>query len=159
MGRDGSPVLDRYPPKANPIGTPRPAPAAATPSAPPSAPAAGAPPGPATPPPPGGGALLRLDVPFDPDEFARQLGESRIQVDVPRDALAEVLRRVADFMGFGIYVYEIRIAPAPGEQLQSFRVDLTRVDYSPRDKRWGPFEERGRSDSPFGPGASGERRT
>jgi hypothetical protein len=105
------------------------------------------------------GGLLRLDTPFDPDEFARQLGETRIQVDVPRDSLAEVLRRVADFMGFGIYVYEIRVAPVPGDQLQAFRLELTRVDYSARDKRWNPFEERGRSDSPFGPGSTGTQRT
>jgi hypothetical protein len=112
-------------------------------------------------PPPGelSGSLLRLDAPFDPDEFARQLGETRIQVDVPRDTLAEVLRRVADFMGFGIYVYEIRVAPVPGEQLSAFRLELTRVDYSARDKRWNPFEERGRSDSPFGPGSTGTQRT
>ncbi|HEV2449191.1 MAG TPA: hypothetical protein VGU43_02130, partial [Thermoplasmata archaeon] len=145
--------------KENPVGLTRSPPAAANATRTLPAPAAAARAGPAAAPPASGGSLLRLDVPFDPDEFARQLGESRIQVDVPRDALAEVLRRVADFMGFGIYVYEIRIAPAPGEQLQSFRVELTRVDYSARDKRWGPFEERGRSDSPFGPGSTGERRT
>jgi hypothetical protein len=161
VGRDGSPVLDHYPPKASPFGTAPSSARAVVKSRAPAASPPSVPPTPTVSAPPGGtaGGLLRLDSPFDPDEFARQLGETRIQVDVPRDSLAEVLRRVADFMGFGIYVYEIRVAPVPGDQLQAFRLELTRVDYSAREKRWNPFEERGRSDSPFGPGSTGTQRT
>ncbi|MCI4335029.1 MAG: hypothetical protein L3K04_05335 [Thermoplasmata archaeon] len=163
VGRDSSPVLDKYPPKdpsltlrALPPPIPSPArPAPAGTKAPPVAGAALSSPVVA---PPGGGTLLNLEKPFDPDEFAQQLGETRIQVEVPRDALAEVLRRIADFMGFGIYVYEIRVAPLPGEQLKAFRLDLTRVDYSAGERRWNPFEERGRSETPFGPGGAPGRR-
>jgi hypothetical protein len=162
VGRDGSPVLDKYPPKdpglslRGPAPPPAPARAAAAPpalgAASPVLPSSG---GAA---PPSGGTLVNLEAPFDVDEFAQQLGETRIQVDVPRDALAEVLRRVADFMGFGIYVYDIHVAPAPSDQLKLFRVELSRVDYSSADRRWTPFEERGRSETPFGPaGAPGRR--
>jgi hypothetical protein len=162
VGRDGSPVLDKYPPKdpglslRGPAAPPTPArampPTTAPGTANPAPPATG---GAA---PLAGGTLLNLEAPFDVDEFAGQLGETRIQVDVPRDALAEVLRRVADFMGFGIYVYDIHVAPAPSDQLKLFRVELTRVDYSSADRRWNPFEERGRSETPFGPaGAPGRR--
>ncbi|HKS59859.1 MAG TPA: hypothetical protein VJS68_03675 [Thermoplasmata archaeon] len=69
---------------------------------------------------------------------------------VPREHLAEVLRRVSDFMGFGIYVYSIRVTPSPSELLKSFDVELQRVDFTP-PAGWVPFEEKGRSDSPFGP--------
>jgi hypothetical protein len=97
------------------------------------------------------GSLLTLERPFDPDDFAQQLGETLIEVKVPRDQLAEVLRRVADFMGFGIYVYEIAVRPAPTELLNDFIVTLRRVDFQPAKPGWVPFEEKGRSDSPFGP--------
>ena len=74
---------------------------------------------------------------------------------MPRDALAEVLHRVLEFMGFGIYVYSISVRPAPDELLKSFVVELQRVDYSPEKGAWVPFVEKGTSDSPFGP--SGNR--
>ena len=95
--------------------------------------------------------LLSLERPFDLEEFAQQLGETLVEVTVPREHLGEALRRVAEFMGFGIYVYEIAVRPAPAELLNGFVVRLQRVDYRPERKGWGPFEERGRSDSPFGP--------
>lgn len=151
VGRDASPVLDRYPPKApgsapappRPISltsgvTDRPAPPAPA-TAPPAA--SGAPPQP----------LITLERPFDVDEFSTLLGETSIRVTVPRDALPEVLRRVTEFMGFGIYVYSISVRPAPAELLKSFVVELQRVDYSTEKGAWLPFVEKGTADSPFGP--------
>ena len=70
---------------------------------------------------------------------------------MPREDLVEVLRRITDFMGFGIYVYSIRVYPEAEETLKKFVVELQRVDYSATRRDWGPFEEKGRSDSPFGP--------
>ncbi len=167
VGRDGSPVLDRYPPRDAAGGPPGPIrpppPALATSSsfasAPPPPvgtkaadrasplPAAQAP---AATPPVGG--LLSLDAPFDIDGFSQLLGEPNLRVTVPREDLPEVLRRVTDFMGFGIYVYAIRVEPAPEERLRQFVVTLERVDYSAARGAWAPFEEKGRSESPFGPG-------
>jgi hypothetical protein len=95
--------------------------------------------------------LIPLERPFDIDEFAQLLGETRIRVTVPRDALPEVLRRITDFMGFGIYVYSIQIRPAPSELLKQFVVELQRVDFSSSEKDWVAFREQGRVDSPFGP--------
>jgi hypothetical protein len=95
--------------------------------------------------------LITLEPTFDVDEFASLLGETSIRVTVPREDVAEVLRRVSDFMGFGIYVYSITVRPAPSELLKSFVVELQRVDYSPGDRAWVPFVEKGASDSPFGP--------
>jgi len=95
--------------------------------------------------------LITLERPFDVDQFSNLLGETSIRVTVPRDALPEVLRRVFEFMGFGIYVYAITVRPAPTELLKAFVVELQRVDYSAKDGRWGPFVEKGTSDSPFGP--------
>jgi hypothetical protein len=146
VGRDASPVLDRYPPKDPGLsvrGPPRsPSPAAPTaPSAP--APAASEP---ATPVP-----LISLERPFDVDEFSSLLGETSIRVTVPREDLAEVLRRVSEFMGFGIYVYAVTVRPTPGDLLKSFVVELQRVDYSSAKGAWLPFEEKGASSSPFGP--------
>jgi len=89
------------------------------------------------------------------DEFATLLGETSIRVTVPREALPEVLHRVLEFMGFGIYVYTISVRPAPAELLKSFVVDLQRVDYSAEKGAWVPFVEKGTTDSPFGP--SGNR--
>ena len=91
---------------------------------------------------------------FDVDEFSQSLGENQVRVVVPREDLAEVLRRVLDFMGFGIYVYQFRVYPESEETLRRFVVELQRVDFNPTRKDWGPFEEKGRSDSPFGPGGS-----
>jgi hypothetical protein len=72
-------------------------------------------------------------------------------VTVPREDLPEVLRRVTEFMGFGIYVYGVTIRPAPSELLKSFVVELDRVDYSPEQQAWVKFVDKGVSDSPFGP--------
>jgi len=156
VGRDPSPVLDRYPPRApadggRPIAPPRPV---VAPSAAPAAPPATLPPtAPADAPTPRG--LLSLERPFDVDEFAALLGSPAIRVDVPKEALAEVLRRITDFMGFGIYVYALSVRPGPDETLRRFVVELRRVDFSSAERRWVPFEEKGTVDSPFGPGGSG----
>jgi hypothetical protein len=95
--------------------------------------------------------LITLERPFDVDDFAQSLGENQIRVVVPREDLAEVLRRITDFMGFGIYVYALRVQPDSEEMLKKFVVELQRVDFSPSAKRWIDFEEKGRSESPFGP--------
>ena len=149
VGRDPSPVLDRYPPKTllptPPVpGATETGPTLSVPHAPVPPPAnAGTPPGPTAGPstPPEG--LIRLERPFDADEFSRLLGETAIRITVPRDALPEVLRRVTEFMGFGIYVYSITVRPAPSELLHQFVVELQRVDYDPTAKSWRPFVERG----------------
>jgi hypothetical protein len=148
VGRDPSPVLDRYPPK-DPKLAPRGPPAStppprASPTSPAAAPAPG--PTPSTPVP-----LISLERPFDVDEFSSLLGETSIRITVPLDHLAEVIRRVVDFMGFGIYVYSVSVRPAPSELLKAFVVELHRVDYSPEAKGWIEFVEKGTSDSPFGP--------
>lgn len=95
--------------------------------------------------------LISLERPFDIDEFSQLLGQTQIQVTVPRDSLAEVLRRICDFMGFGIYVYTVRVRPGPEELLKTFVVELQRVDFSPKTGDWAPFQDRGRADNPFGP--------
>jgi len=147
VGRDASPVLDKYPPK-DPKLAPRGPPGGSNavtpaPPAPPPSPTTSA----SSPPVP----LISLERPFDVDEFSGLLGETSIRVTVPLEHLAEVLRRVTDFMGFGIYVYSLTIRPASSELLKSFVVELRRVDYSANDKTWVPFVEKGTSDSPFGP--------
>ncbi|MHB1435818.1 MAG: hypothetical protein ACYCPN_04780 [Thermoplasmata archaeon] len=106
-------------------------------------------PGAPTPSPP----LLSLERPFDIDEFSQLLGETAIRVTVPRESLAELLRRVSEFMGFGIYVYTIAVRPADSDLLKGFIVELRRVDFSREQGRWVPFVEQGASDTPFGPGA------
>jgi hypothetical protein len=100
--------------------------------------------------------LIALERPFDLDEFAGLLGETSIRAEIPREDVAEALRRVAEFMGFGIYVYAIRVAPANDELLHRFVVELQRVDFDAAKGTWVPFEDKGRSESPFGP--SGGRR-
>ncbi len=112
----------------------------------PPAPGAKAAPGAPTP-------LLSLERPFDIDEFSRLLGETAIRVTVPRENLAELLRRVSEFMGFGIYVYAISVRPADSDLLKGFLVELRRVDFSREQGQWVPFVEQGASDNPFGPGA------
>ena len=152
-------MLDRYPPKAGTTASPTPLPisqavtappkTAARPEAPahpPSTPA----PSPTPAPPPTG--LISLDRPFDVDDFSQSLGETQVRVVVPREDLPEVLRRVMDFMGFGIYVYSIRVSPEDSDTLRRFVVELQRVDYSAARRTWVAFEEKGRADSPFGPG-------
>jgi len=119
---------------------------------PPSSSGAGTPPPAASPTQP----LITLDRPFDVDEFSSLLGETSIRVTVPRESLAEVLQRVMEFMGFGIYVYSISVHPAPAELLKSFVVELQRVDYSAEKGAWVPFVEKGTTDNPFGP-TGGER--
>jgi hypothetical protein len=153
VGRDPSPVLDRYPPRESPFA--RPAlttpPAAAAPPAPASSVPPSTPPVAGSPVPPSAGSLIRLDAPFDVDEFSSLLGQTTIRVTVPREDLPEVLRRVTEFMGFGIYVYAVTVRPAPSELLKSFVVELDRVDFSPEKGAWVEFVEKGVSDSPFGP--------
>ncbi|MCI4325759.1 MAG: hypothetical protein L3K00_07790 [Thermoplasmata archaeon] len=159
QGRDPSPVLDKYPPKDPSLtlrgrptvpdrhGPVMPPPAVPKPAV--AAPSGIAPaPGPARP-------LISLVRPFDVDEFAQLLGETMIRLEVPRDDLTEVLRRVCDFMGFGIYVYSVKVRPAKDELLSRFVLELQRVDFDGTTGDWVPFEEKGRSDSPFGP--SGHR--
>ncbi len=80
------------------------------------------------------------------------LGETTIRVTVPRDSLVEVLRRVTEFMGFGIYVYSLAVRPAPSDLLKEFVVELQRVDFDRAKQSWLPFVEKGTADSPFGPG-------
>ena len=159
VGRDASPVLDHYPPKDSGIGA-RPIPAPATvqtvPVRPaPSPPSAAAPPISAPSANPVPLPLIRLERPFDVDEFSTLLGETSVRVTVPREDLSEVLRRISEFMGFGIYVYAVTVRPAPSDLLKAFVVELQRVDYSPEQGAWVPFVEKGTSDSPFGP--SGHR--
>ena len=145
MGRDASPVLEKYPPKDPSLtvrGPPTPAVTAPKATPVPVAPtAAGATPIP----------LIALERPFDVDDFASLLGETSIRVTVPREDLAEVFRRVSEFMGFGIYVYAVSLRPTPGDLLKSFVVELQRVDYDPDKGAWVPFIEKGTSSSPFGP--------
>jgi hypothetical protein len=95
--------------------------------------------------------LISLERPFNVDEFSGLLGETSVRVTVPREDLAEVLRRVSEFMGFGIYVYQVTVRPTPGDLLKSFVVELQRVDFDPEKRAWTPFVEKGTSDSPFGP--------
>jgi hypothetical protein len=146
-------VLDHYPPKEG--RSPSPAPLAASPVAAPAAPAVTSPaPPPANAAPPSAvpaHPLITLDRPFDVDEFSTLLGETSIRVTVPRESLAEVLQRVMEFMGFGIYVYSISVRPAPAELLKSFVVELQRVDFSAEKGAWVPFVEKGTTDNPFGP--------
>jgi hypothetical protein len=163
VGRAGSPVLERYPKKdpslsvkgpptasrTVPLAPPRPSPAptlasAPTPGTTPAGPAEAA--RPSTPP-----ILIALEKPFSVDEFAQLLGETNIRVTVPREFITEVLQRITDFMGFGIYVYSFRVRPAPSELLKEFVVELQRVDFSRASRDWIPFLEQGRSESPFGP--------
>jgi hypothetical protein len=153
-------VLDHYPPRdpaptspplstpsatssTSPPGTGRVGPTAATGTA-----------GPASP--PSSTPLITLDRPFDVDEFSSLLGGTSVRVTVPRESLPEVLRRVLEFMDFGIYVYQISVRPAPAELLKGFVVELQRVDYAPEKRAWVPFVERGVTDSPYG--SSDDRR-
>ncbi|MGA8710432.1 MAG: hypothetical protein ACLP8Y_02985 [Thermoplasmata archaeon] len=154
VGREASPVLDRYPPK-DPNTAPKGPPPVALTSAP--APRPSTPSAPAVPPAPGAPAssLITLERPFDVDDFSALLGETSVRITVPREALAEVLQRVLEFMGFGIYVYSISVRPASTELLKGFVVELQRVDYSHEKGTWVPFVEKGSTDSPFGP--SGDR--
>jgi len=139
-------VLEKYPPKDPALSVRGPPPVASAPP-PPSAPAAGGGAAPSTAPLP----LISLERPFDVDDFSGLLGETSVRVTVPREDLAEVLRRVSEFMGFGIYVYAISVRPTPGDLLKSFVLELQRVDYDPEKHAWVPFVEKGTSNSPFGP--------
>jgi hypothetical protein len=151
VGRDASPVLDKYPPK-DPKLAPRGPPGGSNASpSPPSHPTPAPPPTPTAASPAVAAPLITLERPFDVDEFSSLLGETSIRVTVPLEHLAEVIRRVTDFMGFGIYVYSLAIRPTPSELLKSFVLELHRVDYAPAEKNWVPFVEKGTSDSPFGP--------
>ncbi len=108
------------------------------------------------PPPPGvSSGILRLEAPFDVDDFCRQLGETHLRATVPKAQVPEVLRRILEFMDFGVYVYTLVVLPAPGATLDRFVVQLDRIQYNEARRVWVPFEERGASDNPFGPGSGG----
>jgi len=92
--------------------------------------------------PPSGNPLITLDRGFDVDQFSSLLGETSIRVTVPRDDLPEVLRRILEFMGFGIYVYSIAVRPGASDLLKEFVVELRRVDYSSEQAAWVPFVEK-----------------
>jgi len=79
------------------------------------------------------------------------LGETSIRVSVPREDVAEVLRRVLDFMGFGVYVYSIALRPGPSDLLKEFVLELRRIDFSAEKGDWGPFVEK---DPPAGSSSS-----
>ena len=147
VGRDASPVLDRYPPKDPALSIRGPPKGSSSPPSPAAPPKTETPTAASSAPVP----LIALERPFDVDEFSSLLGETSIRVTVPREDLAEVLRRVSEFMGFGIYVYAIVVRPTPGDLLKSFVVELQRVDYSAEKGAWTPFVDKGASDSPFGP--------
>jgi hypothetical protein len=86
--------------------------------------------------------LITLDRGFDTDQFSSLLGETSIRVTVPREDLLEVLRRVLEFQGFGVYVYSISVRPAASDLLKEFVVELRRVEYSPAQAAWTPFVEK-----------------
>lgn len=136
VGRDPSPVLDKYPPRTPTLPPPPPVVVSSS--------GAGrtAAPGGAPPPAVSGNPLITLDRGFDIDQFSGMLGETSIRVTVPREDLAEVLRRVLDFMGFGIYVYTISVRPGPSDLLKEFVVELQRVDFSADKGQWSPFVEK-----------------
>ena len=60
-----------------------------------------------------------------------------------------MLRRVLEFMGFGVYVYAISLRPGPSELLKEFVLELRRIDFSPEQGSWAPFVEK----DPTGSGA------
>ena len=134
-------MLERYPPKDPGFGTPRRLVVTTTSDAAAPAPPAGSPGGAPAP-------LITFERPFDADDFSALLGQTSIRMNVPRSDLAEVLRRVMEFMGFGIYVYTISVRPAPSELLKEFVVELHRVDYSAEKGTWLPFVEKGSADAP-----------
>lgn len=138
VGRDPSPVLDRYPPR--PSDSPTPPPIVVEARAGP--PEGGGPVGGALSPTPGAVPLITLDRGFDLDQFSSLLGESSLRVTVPREDLLEVLRRVLDFMGFGVYVYSIAVRPGPSDLLREFVVELRRVDFSTERREWTAFVEK-----------------
>jgi hypothetical protein len=165
VGRAASPVFDKYITKGpnEPVRLPgtNPPPPVVTAPLPPTPALATAPHPTAPTPAPAAPALLgdpskgliALEPPFDLDEFAGLLGQTTIRVKVPKEDLSEALRRVTDFMGFGIYIYAFSVRPAAEDQLRKFVLELTRVDFSTTRGDWVPFLERGRSESPFGPDA------
>lgn len=130
VGRDPSPVLDRYPPRND--APPAPPPVVVSSSAAPTSP----------PTPSRDTPLITLERGFDLDQFSSLLGETSIRVVVPRDDLLEVLRRVMEFMGFGVYVYSFSVRPGTSDLLKEFVVELRRVDFSAANSAWKPFEER-----------------
>jgi hypothetical protein len=84
------------------------------------------------------------------DELSRQLGESHLRFEVPKTELAETLKRVFEFMDFGVYVYSVVVLPAPGKTLERFVLQLDRIEYDERRGVWIPFREKGVADDPFG---------
>jgi hypothetical protein len=147
VGRDPSPVLERYPPRVPEM--PAPSPVVIDSSGKGRSVAPGA--APAPPLPPSGNPLITLDRGFDIEQFSSMLGETSIRISVPREDLPEVLRRVLDFMGFGVYVYSIALRPGPSDLLKEFVVDLQRIDFSTEKGDWSPFVEK---DPPAGASSS-----
>ncbi len=84
------------------------------------------------------------------------LGETKVSATVPREHLSEVLKRVVEFMEFGIYTYAVVVLPAASPTLEKFVVQLDRIDFDNQRKGWTPFREKGRSASPFGPNDQGK---
>lgn len=95
--------------------------------------------------------LISLEAPFNIDDFSALLGQTTVRIEVPRADLPEALRRICEFMEFGIYIYEFSVRPAAADTLKRFVVEMRRVDFSAASGRWEPFVERGRADTPFGP--------
>lgn len=94
---------------------------------------------------------IRLGVaetPFDIEEFSQQLGETSIKVVVPRDSLEEVLKRAFDFINFGIYVYSVVVIPSPTPTMETFIVQMDRIDYNEKAHVWMPFQDRRADTSP-----------
>lgn len=85
--------------------------------------------------------LSPAEKPFDLDEFSQRLGETQIKITVPATALNEVFKRVVDFMSFGIYVYSVVVIPSPKETLDTFVVQLDRINFSKSLKGWVPFQD------------------
>jgi hypothetical protein len=101
-----------------------------------------APSSPSDPSAPKGEPLITLDRGFDLDQFSSLLGETSIRVTVPREDVPEVLRRVLEFMGFGVYVYSLALRPGPSDLLKEFVLELRRIDFSSEKGDWAPFVEK-----------------
>ena len=85
--------------------------------------------------------LGAAETPFDVDAFSQQLGEDHLRVTVPAPALGEVLKRIFDFMGFGVYVYAVVVIPSPTPTLDTYVVQLDRINFSKAKNVWVPFQE------------------
>lgn len=86
--------------------------------------------------------LGATEKPFDVDEFSQMLGETSIRVVVPREQMEEVLKRAMDFINFGIYVYSIVVLPSPKKTMESFILQMDRIDYDEKRNVWIPFDDK-----------------